>query len=165
MKNNVDKLGFHKLLPIPFDLSKLSNVGKSDLVKKTEYDKFVKRVNAVKTTDTNLVKKLAITQKSMKSKNDQDHSNKYITTQELDKLMSGNFTSRLAKANLASINDVDNFTKKADFDDKLKTKINTKVTSNKTKHVEAEKKITDLTNKVATISEEGYDFLLGKCIL
>ena len=45
-------------------------------------------------------------------------------------------------------------------DDKLKD-LNKDVTSNKTKHVEAEKKITDLTNKVAQISEEGYDFLRG----
>ena len=32
-----------------------------------------------------------------------------------------------------------------------------KVTSNKTKHVEAEKEITDLTNKVVQISEKGHD--------
>ena len=46
------------------------------------------------------------------------------------------------------------------FDDKLKN-LN-KVTSNKTKHAEAEKKITDLTNKVAQLSEKGYDFLLSR---
>ena len=55
------------------------------------------------------------------------------------------------------------FVKKTDFDDKLK-KINKKVTSNKTKDVEAKelKKVTGLTNKVAQISEKGYDFLLDK---
>ena len=37
-----------------------------------------------------------------------------------------------------------------------------KVILNKTKHLEAEKTITDLTNKVAQISEEGSGFLLGR---
>ena len=41
-----------------------------------------------------------------------------------------NFPARLAQANLASQNDVVNFAKKTDFDDKLK-KLNKKVTSNK----------------------------------
>ena len=39
--------------------------------------------------------------------------------------------------------------------------INKKITSNKTNHIEADKKLTDLTKKVAQISEKGYDFLLG----
>ena len=49
---------------------------------------------------------------------------------------------------------------KTDFDDKLK-KLNKKVTSNKTKHIEAEKKLTDLTNKVAQTSEKRFDIFLG----
>ena len=65
------------------------------------------------------------------------------------------------QANLASKSDIAALVRKTDFDDKLKN-LNKKVTSNKTKHVEAEKKITDLTNKVAEISEKGYDFLLGR---
>ena len=36
------------------------------------------------------------------------------------------------------------------------------VTSNNTKHIEAEKKIIDLTNKVTQISGKGYDFLLSR---
>ena len=51
--------------------------------------------------------------------------------------------------------------KKTDFDDKLKN-LNEKVTSNKTKYIEVEKKITDLTNKVTEMSKKGCDFLLGK---
>ena len=47
------------------------------------------------------------------------------------------------------------------MDDKLKN-LNKKVTSNKTKHIEAEKKMTDLTYKVAQISEKGYGYLLGR---
>ena len=44
-------------------------------------------------------------------------------------------------------------------------KFNKKVTSYKTKHVETEKKLNDLTNKFAQVSEKGYVLLLGKYIL
>ena len=71
---------------------------------------------------------------------DHDHSNKYITKQELNKLTSHNFAAGLAQANLASKNDIAEFVKKSDFDDKLK-KLIKKVTSNKAKHVEAEEKV------------------------
>ena len=39
LKTEVDKLGVDKLVPIPADLTKLSNVVKNDVVKKTLYDK------------------------------------------------------------------------------------------------------------------------------
>ena len=70
--------------------------------------------------------------------NNHDHV-KCITTQEfnikkLNSLTSENFASRLASANLAIKNDIANFVKKADFDDKLKDLSET-VTSNKTKNV------------------------------
>ena len=56
-----------------------------------------------------------------------DHDNdKYIVVQEFIQLTSENFTARLKQANLASKNDIANFVKKTDFDNKLKT-----VTSNK----------------------------------
>ena len=64
---------------------------------------------------------------------DHDHD-KYITTQEFNKLASENFTAILAQANLASKGDIANFVKKTDFDDKLKN-LDKDVTSNKTKHV------------------------------
>ena len=40
---------------------------------------------------------------------------KYVTTQEFNKLISGNFTARLAQANLASKNNTATFVKKTDF--------------------------------------------------
>ena len=49
---------------------------------------------------------------------DHDH-NKYITTQEFNKLTSGNFTARLAQEKLAGKIDIANFVKKTDFDEKL----------------------------------------------
>ena len=47
LKNEVDKLEIDKLVPIPADLSKLSDVVKNDVVKKAVYDKLVAKVNAI----------------------------------------------------------------------------------------------------------------------
>ena len=107
-------------------------------------------------------KKVIITQqlKKLKKVTDLDHSNKYITTEEFNKLMSQNFAARLAQANLASKNGIAALVKTTEFDDKLKD-LNKKVTSNKTKRIEA-KQTTDLTNKVTQIPEKGNDFLLGR---
>ena len=41
LKSEVDKLDIDKLKPVSTDLSKLSNVVKNDVVKKTDYDKLV----------------------------------------------------------------------------------------------------------------------------
>ena len=39
LKAEVDKLDIDKLIPVPNDLAKLSNVVRNDVVKKTEYNK------------------------------------------------------------------------------------------------------------------------------
>ena len=54
LKNEVDKLGIAKLTPVPDDLAKLSNVVKNDVVKKTEYDKLLDKVDNIDTTGFNL---------------------------------------------------------------------------------------------------------------
>ena len=51
LKTGVDKLDIDKLAPVPVDLSKLSNVVKNDVVKKTVYDKLVAKVNNIGTSD------------------------------------------------------------------------------------------------------------------
>ena len=69
MKSNVDKLDVDKLVTVPVDLSKLSDVIKNDVVKKNECNELVKKVNNINTTDTsNSVKKLTLTQKLVKLK-------------------------------------------------------------------------------------------------
>ena len=84
--------------------NKISNV--SNLVKKTDHNTKISEVE----------NKIII-----------DHDrDKYITTQEFNKLTSENFSARLAQGNLASKSNIANFVKKIDFDDKLKN-----VTSNK----------------------------------
>ena len=55
LKTEVDKLDIDKLATVPVDLSKLSNVVKNDVVKKTVYDKLVAKVNNIDTSG--LVKK------------------------------------------------------------------------------------------------------------
>ena len=59
-----------------------------------------------------------------------DHA-KYITTQEFSELTRKNFAARLTQADLVS---------KSDFDNKL-ISFNTKITSNKTKYSEVQKKL------------------------
>ena len=50
LKIEVDKLDIDKLAPVPVDLSKLSDVVKNDIAKKTVYDKLVEKVNSIDTT-------------------------------------------------------------------------------------------------------------------
>ena len=50
LKTEVDKLDIDKLVPVPVDLSKLSDVVKHDVVKKTVYDKLVEKVNNIDTS-------------------------------------------------------------------------------------------------------------------
>ena len=45
LKTEVDKLDIDKLVPVPVDLSKLSDVVKNDVVKETAYDKLVAKVS------------------------------------------------------------------------------------------------------------------------
>ena len=47
LKTEVDKLDIDKLVSVPADLSKLSNAVNNDVVKKTEYDKLVSKVNNI----------------------------------------------------------------------------------------------------------------------
>ena len=69
LKSEIDKLDIGKLETTPADISKVNDVVKNEVLKNTEYDKLVKNVNAVQTTDTsNLVKKLTMTQKLVKLK-------------------------------------------------------------------------------------------------
>ena len=63
----------------------------------------------------------------LKKKNDYDHD-KYITTQEFNKLAAEIFSAILQQENLLSKNDIANFVKKTGFDNKLITR-NKKVTS------------------------------------
>ena len=47
LKTEVDKLDINKLVLVPVDLNKLSDVIKNDVVKRTAYDKLVAKVNNI----------------------------------------------------------------------------------------------------------------------
>ena len=49
LKTKIDKLDIDKLVLAPVDLSKLSDLVKNDVVKKTVYDKLVAKVNSIDT--------------------------------------------------------------------------------------------------------------------
>ena len=114
LKSKVDKLNIGKLEASLVELSKLTYLVKDDVVKKTECDELVQKVNAIQTTDTiNLFRKTDYNTKINEiEKKITDHNHdKY--TQEFNKLASENFAARLAQANLASKNDIDDFVKKS----------------------------------------------------
>ena len=137
MKSKVDKLVIGKLKTTVVDLSKLSDVIKKDVAKKTQYDGLVKKVNNINTADSNyIVKKTDYNTKinEIEKKIADHYHDKYITTQKFNKLTADNFTARLAQANPASKNDIADFVKKTDFDEELK-KINKKATSTETTYV------------------------------
>ena len=50
LKAEADKLDIDKLVPVPVDLSKLRDVVKNDVAKKTVYDKLVAKVNSIDTS-------------------------------------------------------------------------------------------------------------------
>ena len=51
LKTEVDKSDIHKLAPVSVDLSKLNDVVKNDVVRKTVYDKLVAKVDNIDTSD------------------------------------------------------------------------------------------------------------------
>ena len=50
LKTEVDKLDIHKLVPVPTDSNKLSNVVKNDVIKKADYSKLVTKVDKIDTS-------------------------------------------------------------------------------------------------------------------
>ena len=102
----------------------------------------VKLLIIVKKADYNT--KIAETEKKVL---DRDYNNKCIITPEFNRLTADNFSPILAHAKLVTTAGIVDFAKETNSDNKLRN-ISKIVTSNKTKHVETEKKRADLTKKV-----------------
>ena len=68
LKTEVDKLDIDKLAPVPVDLSKLSDVVKNDVVKKTVYDKLVAKGSNIDTSDFVLKSKYNTDKKELEKK-------------------------------------------------------------------------------------------------
>ena len=69
LKTEVDKLDIDKLAPVPVDLSKVSDVEKNDVVKKTAYDKLVAKVNNIDTRGFDLKAKYDTDKSDLEKKN------------------------------------------------------------------------------------------------
>ena len=92
LKTGVDKKDADKLKNVPVDLAKLSNLVKNDVIKKTEYNKLVSKVNSIDNTN-------------------------FVSTTKYEKDVS-DFESKIDKID-KKIPDVTNLVKKADFNSKV----------------------------------------------
>ena len=61
LKTEVDKLDINKLVPVPVDLSKLSDVVKNDVVKKTDYNAKITDIKGNIPDISNLATKTVLT--------------------------------------------------------------------------------------------------------
>ena len=68
LKGEVDKLDIDKLVPVPTDLSDISNVVKNDVLKKDVYDKLVTKVNSINTSKFALKTKYDIDKSELENK-------------------------------------------------------------------------------------------------
>ena len=142
MKSKVDKLDVDKLVPVPFDLSELSDKVKNDVFNIYIYNAKIKDIEDKISDITNLATNNTLNSKTNEVKNKirnitnlatdivstavgnkiPDHS-KYITTREFNKLIAENLNARLKQANLATNGVIADFVKKTDFAEKLKSSI------------------------------------------
>ena len=70
MRSKVDKLDVDKLVPVPVDLSKLTNVVKNEVVKKTEYNAKIKNIEDKIPDITNLATNTTLNAKINEIKNE-----------------------------------------------------------------------------------------------
>ena len=68
LKTKVEKLDINKLVPVPVDLNKLSDVVKNDVVRKPAYDKVVAKVSSIDTSGFVLETKHDTDEKELKEK-------------------------------------------------------------------------------------------------
>lgn len=117
LKSDTHKLDIDKedTTPDLTDLSKLSDVLKDEVVKKTVYDKLIKRINVFQTNDTSNLVKRADYDETKKKVLAHNHD-KYVTTQQFNELRRDDFAAKLKQAK----DDTADFIKKTNFDEKLK---------------------------------------------
>ena len=68
LKAEADKLDIDKIVPVPIELGKLSDVVKNDVVKKTVYEKLVAKVNKINTSGFALKTKYDTDRSELKNK-------------------------------------------------------------------------------------------------
>ena len=139
LKTRVDKLDIDKLVPVPADLSKLSNVVNNEVVKKTEYDTKIKNIED-KTPD---VSNLAIKTNLNTNKNEVKNKIPGIT---------GLATTSALTIVENKIPSIRNLVKKTDYDTKVgeienrMNSLNRKIVPNKTKDLSIENEVKKIKN-------------------
>ena len=83
LKSKVDKLDVDKLVPVPVDLSKLSDVVKNDVVKKDVYNAMIKNIEDKITDITNLATTTSLNAKINEIKNKIPNITNLATTTSL----------------------------------------------------------------------------------
>ena len=131
LKTEIDKVDTDKLKTVPNDLTKLSNVVNNDVVKKTEYNKLVAKVNGIDTT--NFVSR---------TKYEKDGSD---------------FEDKITKID-RKIPDISDLVKKTDFNAKI-TEVESKISS--ITGLATNSSLTAIENKIPDVSslvkKTGYD--------
>ena len=132
LKTKVDKLDIDKLLPLPADLCKLSNVVKNEVLKKIEYDAKIKNIEGKIPDISNLASKSNLNTKINEVKNEIPSITGLATTSALTAVEN-------------KIPDTSNLVKKTDYNAKV-TNIEKKITDhNHDKYI-----TTTAFNKLAT---------------
>ena len=122
LKTEVDKINIAKLTPVSDDLAKLRNVVKKDVVKKTEYDKLVTKVDNIDTTGFVLKTKSDADKSELKKKISdlQTDLNAKITEIEGQiPSITGLATNSALTAVENKIPDVSSLVRKTDYDTKI----------------------------------------------
>ena len=131
LKTEVDKLDIDQLVPVPVDLSKLSDVVKNDVVKKTMYDKLAAKMNNIDTSDFVLKTKYQIDKTELEKRipDVTDFVKKTKLTELENKIpdVSSLATKTALTAVENKIPSVSNLVKKTDYDTKI-TEIEKKLT-------------------------------------
>ena len=127
VKTEVDKLDIDKFMPIPNDLSKLSNVVKNEVVKKTEYNKLVTKVINIDTSDFVLKTKYSTDKTELENKipNTSNLVKKTDYNTKITELENKipDISNLAAKAALTTVENkipsISNLAKKTDYETKL----------------------------------------------
>ena len=138
LKTEVDQSDNGKLKRVPVDLSKLTNVVKSKVVKKTEYDKLVNKVNNIDTSGFILktkydADKLKLEKKMSNTSNLVKKSNHNAKVSEIEgkiPIITGLATTSPLTAVENKIPSISNLVKKTDYNTKI-TEIEKKLTDHK----------------------------------
>ena len=131
LDTEVDKLDIDKLVAVPTDLSKLSNVVKNDVVKKTTSDKLVVKVNNIDANDFVLKTKYQTVKTELENKI--PSGNDFVKEAKLTELENqipdiSNLATKIALTTVENkIPDVSNLVNKTDYNTKV---IEDKLTNN-----------------------------------